>query len=424
MALNKIAWIGRFTGPKGELARRILQEVVPQFPHVHFTFIGGSADFSIPDGQTSHVSLISQFVTDIRAEINRHDLIIGAGRVAMEAMRCGKPVIAIGERRYVGLVDQRTIALAKHTNFGDSDWQNDFNLAALTKDLQDILSGNIIPDVSQYPEYLREYDIHHVHKQVMQVYQLAGMDRYLNQFAEIPVLMYHRVVDAPVACSRYNIYVTREEMDWQLAALQRRGFTTTTFRDLWQGEKPRKPVILTFDDGYQDNHDNLLPLLQKYRAKAVIYALGDRGIRDNAWDIPAGEPPAPLMDDAQLRACHDSGLIEIGSHGLRHSHLPTLTDTELQRELQESKYHLERVTNAPILSFAYPYGDYGDREAAAVTQAGYQFGIGTVNGPRRFVEDRFRIRRITMFPRTKPSMFWKKTSGFYLRYCQLKGKDF
>jgi peptidoglycan/xylan/chitin deacetylase (PgdA/CDA1 family) len=424
MALNKIAWIGRFTGPKGELAERILHEVVPQFPQCQFTFIGGATTLAVPTSERQHVQIVSQFITDIRGEINKHDLIIGAGRVAMEAMRCGKPVIAVGERRYVGLIDRSTIDVAKQTNFGDSDWQSDFNLPGLVAELQQILSGQKTVDTQDYPDFLREYDAEFVHQQVMQVYHAAVMDRYLKQFAELPVLIYHRVVDKPLQASRYNIYATRDELDWQLANLSKRGFTTTTFRDLWRGEQPRKPMILTFDDGYQDNYENLLPLLEKHASKAVIFALGDRSLQRNEWDIPSGEPPAALMSDSQLKACHDSGLIEIGSHGLRHAHLPQLDQGALQREIADSKIQLQNVLGAPIYSFAYPYGDYGDREVSAVVQAGYQFAIGTVNGPRQFASDHFRIRRINMFPGTTPGAFRKKTSGYYLRYCKLKGKDF
>lgn len=424
MALNKIAWIGRFTGPKGELAARIVREVVPQFPHCQFTFVGGATTLEIPASEKNHVQIISEFITDIRGEINKHDLIIGAGRVAMEAMRCGVPVIAVGERRYVGLINSNTIELAKQTNFGDSDWQSDFNLPALIADLKKIIGGEQPVDTAQYSEFLRDYAAEYVHQQVLEVYAQARLERYLQNFAEIPVLMYHRVVPQPLQASRYNIYVTREELDWQLANLVRRGFTTTTFRELWQGAQPDKPIILTFDDGYQDNHDNLLPLLEKHRSKAVIFALGDRALQRNEWDIQSGEPAAPLMTDGMLKRCHASGLIEIGSHGMSHAHLPQLSEQSLTQEITQSKVTLENVLSTKIISFAYPYGDYTDREVAAVQQAGYLFGLGTVNGPVQLARDRFRIRRINMFPGTKPMTFWKKTAGFYLRYCKLKGKDF
>ncbi len=294
----------------------------------------------------------------------------------------------------------------------------------LIHDLAQLLGGTLKPPVHAYPDYLAEYDAERVHARIAQVYREALIDNYLAPFPELPVLTYHRVVRDPPSDSRFNVYITAAELQRQLAALKARGYETITFRDMAEGRRVRKPIILTFDDGYADNYQHLLPLLERHDARAVIFALGDRGIRTNAWDAALGEPQAALLDDAQLRACHASGRVEIGSHGLTHRHLPQLDDAALAREVRESKRALERLLGAEVLAFAYPYGEYGAREVAAVKEAGYAFGVGTVNGPRRIGADRYRIRRITMFPNASRFGFWKKTSGFYLRYCQLKGKDF
>ena len=140
--------------------------------------------------------------------------------------------------------------------------------------------------------------------------------------------------------------------------------------------------------------------------------------------METGEPEAPLMDDGEIKRCHDSGYIEIGSHGLNHRHLSQLENEALQQEVIASKNILEHLIGDEIVSFAYPYGDYSDRDVEAVHLAGYQFGIGTVNDPSRIGQDLKRIRRILVFPNISRFSFWKKTSEFYLRYCKFKGKDF
>ncbi|MEK6749890.1 MAG: hypothetical protein AABY83_11910 [Pseudomonadota bacterium] len=66
---------------------------------------------------------------------------------------------------------------------------------------------------------------------------------------------------------------------------------------------------------------------------------------------------------------------------------------------------------------------YGVREVEAARAAGYRFAIGTVNGRIKFADDLLRIRRVQMFPRESAWQFRKKTSGYYLRYCRLRGKD-
>lgn len=419
----RVAWIGRLTGPKGELARALLRDVVPAFPEVEFTFVGGPVDSALTARTPKNAKLLG-FIEDVAGVMCQQDVIIGGGRVPPEAMRLGKPVIAVGEGCYVGPITGDTIAQARATNFGDCAAREPFASQELADDLAALLRGALKAPVKDYPTFLQEYDPERVHAQVAKVYRDAAIDAYLRRFSELPVLTYHRVVAEPPSESRFNIYVTQAELDGQLAALRARGFETITFRDVAAGRRARKPVILTFDDGYADNYEQLLPLLERHDAKAVIFALGDRHIDTNVWDVTAGEPATELMDDAQLRACQASGRIEIGSHGLAHRHLPQIDGAALAREVGESKRALEALVGQEIVSFAYPYGEYGAREVDAVKRAGYLFGIGTVNGPLRIGTDRYRVRRITMFPNTGRFGFWKKTSGYYLRYCKLKGKDF
>ncbi len=249
-----------------------------------------------------------------------------------------------------------------------------------------------------------------------------SLDQHLRRLREIPVLMYHRVVPESPKGTINNIHVTRSELSAQLTSLVRRGFEFVTFQDLTAGARPKKPVILTFDDGYRDNHDYMLPILKHHHARAVIYALADRTLKSNRWDIPSGEPEAMLMDDAELKACHDSGIIEIASHGLRHRYLTELSGAELKEEVARSREQLEHLIGDEVVSFAYPYGIYGSREVAAVRSAGYQFAVGTENGPLYPAEDRWRIRRIAIFSGSGGFSFWKKSSGFYNRYRRIRGK--
>jgi peptidoglycan/xylan/chitin deacetylase (PgdA/CDA1 family) len=236
---------------------------------------------------------------------------------------------------------------------------------------------------------------------------------------EIPVMMYHRVVEKKLTDSKYNVFVTKDNLEKQIKYFLKRKYQLVTFKDL-QTKVVKKPMVLTFDDGYLDNYQNLLPLLKKYQIKAVIFVLADSSY--NHWDVKKGEPRAELMNQKQILECHQSGYVEIASHGLTHQHLPTLNDEALENELVESKKILEIIINNRIVSFAYPYGDYNKREKQAVKKAGYEFGIATGRGSPYFQEDLFEIRRVHMFPEESKMQLWKKSSGFYLRYLKFKGK--
>ncbi|MFC1747703.1 polysaccharide deacetylase family protein [Pseudomonadota bacterium] len=423
MALTNIAWVGRLTGPKGEIASRVIRDVAPRFPDISFTIVGGPVTDEYRQMAGKNV-LLTDFVADVNQVFSENDLVIGAGRVPVEAMRFGLPVIAVGENRYIGPIDDDTIAKAKATNFGDCDQLQVWNVQQLIDDLQSLISGERVLPVNEYADYVSDYQLDSVYPQVMSVYRQALMDDYLQRFKEVPVLTYHRVLTAWPAGSKFNIYVTIDELDWQIKSLKQRGYEFVTFKDIANGIQVKKPVILTFDDGYEDNYLNLLPLLKQHNAKAVIYALADRALKNNAWDMAKGEPEAPLMSDEQLLACHASGLIEIGSHGKQHRPLSKLCDDDASVEIRESKRILESLLGDEVVSFAYPYGNYGERETLLVKQAGYLFGVATVSGPLKLADDFMRVRRITMFPGTKTGKFKHKTSGWYLRYCKLKGKDF
>ena len=273
MGLTNIAWIGRLTGPKGELAYRIISEVAPQLPQLSFTIVGGPISERFK-ATGDNVRLVG-FSDDLEVIFRDHDIIIGAGRVALEAMKYGKPVIAVGERKYIGLISDATIEAARASNFGDCDWHEDIDIRQLISDLQRLTKGEVQHNLNAYTAYLKDYDADNVYKSVMKVYQEARTHAYLKQFSEIPVLLYHRVVEHSLTNSRFNLYVTRNEIERQLISLKRRGFQTVTFKDIAQGVRAKNPVILTFDDGYVDNFDNLMPLLIKHDAKAVIFVLGN-----------------------------------------------------------------------------------------------------------------------------------------------------
>jgi peptidoglycan/xylan/chitin deacetylase (PgdA/CDA1 family) len=419
MVLSRVAWVGRLTDPKGEIAYRIITEVAPKFPDIEFTIVGGPVTEQFSDKQGDNVKLLD-FIENVEEVFAESDLVIGAGRVPIEAMRYGLPVIAVGENRYIGPINAETISQARATNFGDCDHLQPWDAQQLIDDLNAVASGQVEMPLHEYAAFVEDYSLDKVYPEVMAVYKQAQVDAYLRGFKEIPVLTYHRVLKHKPEGSRFNIFVSVDELEVQTQNLKRRGFELITFKDIGNGIRAKKPIILTFDDGYEDNYHNLLPLLRKYNAKAVIYVLGDRAIRSNYWDVARGEPEASLMNDEQVLICRDSGLVEIGSHGLSHRHLSCLNDEGSEHEILASKYALEQLLNEEVLSFAYPFGDFGVRETELVRKAGYIFGLATVSGPIKMADDLMRVRRITMFPNTSDTRFWKKTSGYYLCYCRLK----
>ncbi len=199
--------------------------------------------------------------------------------------------------------------------------------------------------------------------------------------------MYHRIVEAPPAGSRHGTWVTRERFAAQLDSLARRGFTTITFRDYaayLDGARalPRRPVVLTFDDGYADNYDVALPLLRSHGMTAVVFLVADRNVTTNLWDAAGGEPQVPLLASDQIREMGDYG-IEFGSHTLSHARLTALAPDALAGELEGSRRALEERLGRPVDSLCYPYGAVNAAVKEATERAGYVFGVASDSGPLR-----------------------------------------
>lgn len=414
-----IAFAGRLTGPKGRLARRLATEVFGHFPRSRFLVVGGPLDDETQATVPTNVEFTGQRpgLEDTFAEA---DLILGSGRVALEALRAGVPVYAIGEACRVGFVDTDSFAAAARTNFGDCEHDAVVDPEVIIRDLERFHAG-FRPEMAGLASQLARYGGDKVAAAVEQSYLDARIERRLGS-RSLPVLCYHRVVPEPPADPGPNIHVTTAMLAGHLRQLRLRGMRTITFSDLLgEGPLPRRPVMLTFDDGYQDNHRHLLPLLEHFDARAVIFALADRSLATNAWDAAYPGPAHALMNAVELRACHDSGRVEIASHGLTHEHMPQLPPDALARETQDSKHRLEDLIGTSVCSFAYPYGEWGPRERDAVEAAGYAFGVATDQG-QPLLRDRFAIARRIVFPGTGRFGFYKKTSRWYPRYRRLLGR--
>jgi peptidoglycan/xylan/chitin deacetylase (PgdA/CDA1 family) len=216
---------------------------------------------------------------------------------------------------------------------------------------------------------------------------------------KIKVLMYHRIVSTESLSYSYPQLCTHtNEFRNHLSLLERLGFTAITFKDyrLFQEgalSLPKKPVIITFDDGYVDTYENAFPLLREFGMNAVVFILGDRQIKENIWDKSSGLPLAPLVDEQQILEMHDGGW-EIGSHSMTHAKLPSLPRDQAWDEISRSRMLLEILLNSPVKTFAFPYGLVDNTTKKMVSDAGYTIGCATYSGPPAFDEDSFEIRRI------------------------------
>jgi len=440
----RMAFIGRFNGPKGERAAALFEHVFPpllrEHPALRIALLGGELDYLPTVGKEALGALQTEFgerievvgfTDDVPGWLEKTGLVIGAGRVVIEALCAGRAALALGEACYAGRVTEANYEVAAASNFGDILAQQ----GAQTVDWQLVLReaqefwrqpSPVAPALQQRVQ--AHYNLAAIAARVLKVYESARMKKAVPGF--IPVLMYHKIPDAPLA-SKHQIFVTKENFAKHLAYFQQQQFTPITFRDYQEfasgrrplAEFPRRPLILTFDDGYVDNYTNLLPLMQQAGYRGVLYLLGDFGVRYNYWDVDTDptEPRADIMDAIQKQAFVAAGW-EIGAHTMRHANLPKLPAAEAAAEIQQSKTALEQALGTEIISFAYPYGALNEQVKVLVQQAGFTYAVATDTGGLHLEDDRMQIFRVNMFPHETTGSLFKKTAPWYRRYYRWKRK--
>jgi len=206
----------------------------------------------------------------------------------------------------------------------------------------------------------------------------------------MPVLMYHKIGDYPPGSELQKLWVTTADFRKQLQYLKDNGYTAIDFRDWRDAEKgakplPEKPVMITFDDGYMNNYDLAFPLLKEFGMKGCIFLVYETMEKHNGWHDPKTEPWLKMLTWAQIMEMQDSGLVEFGSHTMRHRNLAELPLDEVKWELTESKARLEEKLGREMVGFAYPYGSgaYKADVRKAALDAGYRFDFSVKQGISR-----------------------------------------
>lgn len=198
--------------------------------------------------------------------------------------------------------------------------------------------------------------------------------------------------------------------------------------DLLESAKPG--ILLTFDDGFANNREVALPILEEFAAPAVFFVssrhvgvprdwlpferqrLSSHGLRpeDLAEEVRRGVFDG--MSAAQLRDCAQHPLITVGSHTVDHCRLVELSDRDLWRQLIESREYLADVSGSPVGLIAYPFGEYDSRVAMAVKSAGYAAAFAERS--RGISDLLYGIPRVGIYSASKAYLA-AKLSGIYER---------
>jgi peptidoglycan/xylan/chitin deacetylase (PgdA/CDA1 family) len=158
-----------------------------------------------------------------------------------------------------------------------------------------------------------------------------------------------------------------EDFKWQLQALKDWGYTTIPISLLvtaiTQGAQlPPRPVVISFDDGYETVFENAYPIMHDFGFTGVLYIVGEY----------IGAQGYMTVD--QLTRMAANGW-EIGSHSMTHPHLPA-DHNKINFEAGQSKSRLASELGVSIETFAYPYGEIDEFVVDKVSEYGYLAAVG------------------------------------------------
>ncbi|MDE2271686.1 MAG: polysaccharide deacetylase family protein [Xanthomonadaceae bacterium] len=216
----------------------------------------------------------------------------------------------------------------------------------------------------------------------------------------IPILMYHNVAEVPDGLDPDGrcLYVTPAAFAAQMGLLRRLGWRGVSMGDAMpylRGERRGRVVAITFDDGYLDNLEQAMPVLQRCGFGATCYVVNGCIGKYNLWDAERLGVRKPMMTVGQLHAWRAGGM-EVGAHTRNHPRLTECSDARLRDEVAGGKAELEDLLGIAVPQFCYPFGDADARVAKAARDAGYVASPTVRRGRARRGMDLFMLPRVAI----------------------------
>ncbi len=198
-----------------------------------------------------------------------------------------------------------------------------------------------------------------------------------NKNAVLPILYYHAVSDSVFGLA--ELFVSPKEFDKQMKYLKDSNYTSISFKDIDHFKDFANPVIITFDDGYENNYQYAYPILKKYNLKATIFVCSG---------FIGG---STILKKSQMLEMTD--LINFESHTITHPDLTKLDQKQLEHEIIDSKKAIEAITNKEVTGFCYPTGFY-NQASLNIIKRYYKYAVLNTRGCYKENDDKYLIKRL------------------------------
>lgn len=235
----------------------------------------------------------------------------------------------------------------------------------------------------------------------------------------IPVLMYHSIsaVANESAAGYFGTTTSPSRFEEQMRFLHENGYSTLSLEEvqhrLANSSDQTRPVVITFDDGFEDFYTDAFPILEQYGFSATMFLptgyIGNSNLKfKDKFCLSWGQ------------VCELSAIGQrFGSHTVSHPQLRQIIPADRIRELQESKNGIEQALGKPVNSFSYPYAfPEQDRQFVRelrqdLSECGYTNGVSTIVGRASASDDPFFFKRLPINDGDDCELFRAKLEGGY-----------
>jgi peptidoglycan/xylan/chitin deacetylase (PgdA/CDA1 family) len=213
----------------------------------------------------------------------------------------------------------------------------------------------------------------------------------------IPILNYHTITDTPEP-GIADFAVRPRDLARHLDLIVSHRCTALTISQLaglldGGDPLPPRPVVLTFDDGFEDNLTVAAPLLRARRLPATVFVA--TGLLPGCPGGSVARPPGPMLPWGRLAELEGAG-IEVGSHSHSHPEMDVLSRTAAGHEIRHSKDLLEDALGHRVDSFAFPHGYASRWLQQEVRRAGFTQACGVRNAFSHPDDNRWLLARLTV----------------------------
>ncbi|MCL6633843.1 MAG: polysaccharide deacetylase family protein [Alicyclobacillus herbarius] len=211
----------------------------------------------------------------------------------------------------------------------------------------------------------------------------------VNSSLRVPILMYHDIVYLP----HNSLGMSPQQFAREMQYLHDHGFHTINLGQLYAAmyhgyRLPSRPIVLTFDDGYESVYTNAYPVLKRYGFQGTVFMISG---------FVGHHGRHPFLTWGELSTMQRSGVIDVESHTVHHIDLATASDAQIQYELQASAATLEQHLHHPIRYFCYPSGQFRAQTLVDLRRDGYLLAATEHPGYARSSDGPYELRRLRVY---------------------------